>query len=570
MSQLETKPLAELEERLLFETLLVEISTHFINLPADQIDQSIEAAQRSICEYFRIDRSTIWQRSVQEPDRYVLTHLYQPEDVQPVIKPANFGFPSNGKWTMQASDGSPVYMLIEGKTYFPWLFGQVFQRGKTVIISKLDDLPPEASYDVEMLKRFETKSTAVIPLLVGGVVIGCITFARMQEAREWPQVMVSQFNLIAQIFANALSRKMSELELRESEARLSLAAASANAGMWGMSIDTGQVWATDKTRELFGFLPHEELHYESFLDVIHPEDSERVHQTIQQAMQTETDFNIEYRVLRADGSVRWIISRGQLQQTTPGERLSMMGVSVDISERKQVEDTLRRNEQNLSELTGRIIHTQEEELRRLSRELHDDLTQRLAALALDAALIEKQLNPVDPQAVQAIKAMRANLTDLADDVHDLSRQLHPSIIEDLGLVQAVQAECNTFSKKTGIDLSFMHPDLPDSIPQHQALCLYRIIQEGLQNIAKHSRATAASIILQGIPDGIRLLIQDKGIGFDLKRAKQNAGIGLSSMRERARHVNGTIAVASTPGKGTEIQIFIPLGKDHEQATAADS
>ena len=570
MSELETKLLAELEDRLRFETLLAEISTHFINLPAERIDQEIEAAQRRICEFFGIDRSTIWQQLKHEPGRYVFTHIYEHEDVQTIIKPANTSFSLNGKWTAQASDGSPVQIQLEVTTDFPWLFNQVFQHGKTVLFSRLEELPPEASHDAEMIRRFGTKADAIIPLVVGGAVIGCITFAMMREERKWPQAMVTQLSLISQIFSNALSRKMSELELRESEARLSLAAASANAGMWSMSLDTGQVWATGKTRELFGFLPHDELQYESFLQCIHPEDSERIHQTIQQAMQTETDFTIEYRVLRADGTVRWIASRGQLQRTTPGNPLSMMGVSVDIGERKKVEDALRRNEQDLSELTGRIIYAQEEELRRLSRELHDDLTQRLAALALEAALIEKQLSPVDPQTVQALKALRINLTDLADDVHGLSRRLHPSILDDLGLVQAVQAECSTFTKKTGIDLSFTPLDLPGLIPQHLALCLYRIIQEGLQNIAKHASATAASINLHGISGGIRLLIQDKGIGFDLKKAKQNAGIGLSSMRERVRHVNGTIAVESNPGKGTEIQIFIPLGEAHEQAAAADS
>lgn len=558
MSELETKLHEKLDERLRFETLLVEISTHFINLPSGQIDHSIENSQRSICEFFGIDRSTIWQRLMQEPDRYVCTHLYQPEDVLPVIKPQNTNLPLKGEWIVQSPGTSPVYFQADVNELFPWIFQQVFQHSETVLAPKLDDLPPEASYDVEMLKRFGTKSTAVIPLLVGGAVIGCITFARMREAGEWSQAMVKQFNFIAQIFANTLSRKSFELKLRESEARLSLAAASANAGMWGMSVDTGKVWATDKTRELFGFLPHEELHYESFLQGIHPEDSERVHQTIQQAMQTETDFNIEYRVLRADGGVRWIASRGQIQRTMAEKQSSMMGVSVDISERKQVEDTLRSNEQELSKLTGRIIYAQEEELRQLSRELHDDLTQRLAALVLDATLIENKLNPVQPQAVQALRDLRANLTELADEAHDLSRRLHPSILDDLGLVQAVQAECATFVKKTGIDLSFMPHDFPDSVPQHLALCLYRAIQEGLQNIVKHSRAAAASITLQGLSDGIRLLIQDKGIGFDSKVAKQKVGIGLSSMRERVRHVNGTIAIESKPGKGTEIQIFIPL------------
>jgi signal transduction histidine kinase len=231
---------------------------------------------------------------------------------------------------------------------------------------------------------------------------------------------------------------------------------------------------------------------------------------------------------------------------------------------------LRRQEKDLSKLTGRIINAQEEELRRLSRELHDDLTQRLAALALDAALIERQLNPVQPQVVQNLKDLRINLSEVAEEVHDLSRQLHPSILDDLGLVQAIQAECAAFTKKTGIDLSFTPHDFPDSVAQPLALCLYRVIREGLQNIAKHSGAAAASITLQGLSDGIRLLIQDKGIGFDPKEVKKKTGIGLSSMRERVRLINGTISFKSKPGQGTEIEVFIPLGGEDDQATAADS
>ena len=239
-------------------------------------------------------------------------------------------------------------------------------------------------------------------------------------------------------------------------------------------------------------------------------------------------------------------------------------------DRKRADEALRRHEQELSRLTGRIINAQEEELRRLSRELHDDLTQRLAALSLDAALIERQLDPVQPQAVKDLKALRAGLTEVAEEVHNLSRQLHPSILDDLGLVQAVQAECAIFTRKTGIDVAFMPHDFPDSVPQHLGLCLYRITQEGLQNIAKHSKATAASITLQGLSVGIRLLIQDNGIGFDTEQAKQKAGLGLSSMRERMRLVNGTIAIESKLKKGSEIQIFIPFGGVHDQAKAADS
>jgi PAS domain S-box-containing protein len=425
-------------------------------------------------------------------------------------------------------------------------------------------------YDWRELKRWDIPESAVPPgsevrfrvpshwEAHRGAIIGTIAV-----------IMIESF-LILGLVINLRRRRLAERSLSQSEARLSLAAASANAGLWSITADTGQVWATDKIRELFGFPPHVELHYKDVLRMIHPEDRERVHQTVQQAMQSGEELVIEYRVLRADGSVRWIASRGRLQPNAEGKPRRFMGVSVDVSERKQAEDTLRRQEQDLSKLTGRIINAQEEELRRLSRELHDDLTQRLAALALDAALIEKELNTSQPQAVQGLKDLRTNLSEVAEEVHDLSRQLHPSILDDLGLVQAVQAECAAFSKKTGIALSFMPDAIPDSVPQPLALCLYRVMREGLQNIAKHSRAAAASITLQGLSDGIRLLIQDKGIGFDPKEVKKKAGIGLSSMRERVRLINGTISLESKPGQGTEIEVFIPLRGGDDQATAADS
>jgi PAS domain S-box-containing protein len=412
-------------------------------------------------------------------------------------------------------------------------------------------------YDWRELKRWNIPESAVPP---GSEILYRVP-SHWEEHREaiigTIAFIAIESVLILGLVINLRRRRLAERSLRQSEARLSLAAAAANAGLWSMSEDTGQVWATDEIRELFGFPPHVELHFKDFLRVIHPEDLERVHQSVQQAMQSGEDLVIEYRVLTADGSARWIASRGRQQQTAAGKPSSMMGVSVDVSERKATEETLWRHEQDLSKLAGRIIYAQEEELRRLSRELHDDLTQRLAALALDAALIEQQLNPSHPQAVKELKGLRTNLGEVAEEVHDLSRQLHPSILDDLGLFQAVQAECTAFTKKTGIDLSFMPHDFPDKVPQQSALCIYRIIREGLQNIAKHSRATAASITLQGLSGGIRLLIQDQGIGFDPNEVKKKAGIGLSSMRERLRLVNGTISFKSKPGQGTAIEVFIP-------------
>jgi PAS domain S-box-containing protein len=366
-----------------------------------------------------------------------------------------------------------------------------------------------------------------------------------------------QAALIFGLFVNLRRRRLAEKSLAESEARLSLAAESADAGMWGVEADNSSVWATSKTRELFGLPMHIPLHYDDFLRRVHPEDRERLNGAIQKGLQSGKDAVEEYRIQHADSSLRWLASHGRPQPAGPGHPIRMMGVTVDITERKLAEELMRQNQQDLSQLAGRIISAQEEELRRLSREIHDDLTQRLSALALDAALIEKQLTPSQSRIVEELRGLRSNLSEVAEEVHDLSRRLHPSILDDLGLVQAVQAESTAFINKTGIDLSFTNEGLADSLPPQLALCLYRVIQEGLQNIAKHSEAKAASITLQGLSNGLRLLIEDKGIGFDPEEVRKKAGIGLSSMRERVRLLNGAIYFASKPGQGTQIEVFIP-------------
>jgi signal transduction histidine kinase len=311
---------------------------------------------------------------------------------------------------------------------------------------------------------------------------------------------------------------------------------------------------------LFGLPKHIALHYDDFLRRVHPEDREGLNEAIRQAMQSGKDWTAEYRIQQADGGLRWLASHGRLQPAGPGQPMRLMGVTVDISDRKQGEELLRRNQQELSRLAGRIISAQEEELRRLSREIHDDLTQRLAALALDAALIEKQLNPAQARTAGDLRGLRNNLGEVAEEVHDLSRRLHPSILDDLGLVQAVQAESAAFMNKTGIDLSIATEAIPDWVPPPLALCLYRVIQESLQNIAKHAGAKAATISLQGLCDGIRLRIEDNGAGFDPEEVRKRAGIGLSSMRERVRLLNGAINFKSKPGQGTQIEVTIPTGE----------
>jgi signal transduction histidine kinase len=233
-----------------------------------------------------------------------------------------------------------------------------------------------------------------------------------------------------------------------------------------------------------------------------------------------------------------------------------MGAIIDITARKQTDATLRHHEQELAALAGRLINNQEEELRRLSRELHDDLTQKLAVLAIDAGMLEKTVLPLHAETAAELQKLKSRLIEVSNEVHRISRQLHPAVLDDLGLIQAAQTECDAFRKRTGIDLTFEARDVTAKLPPDVALCLYRVLQEALQNMAKHSRASEAHVLFEERPDALHLLIQDFGIGFDRHQAT-GGGIGLSSIRERVRLANGTLTIESEPGEGTGIHVIIP-------------
>jgi signal transduction histidine kinase len=240
------------------------------------------------------------------------------------------------------------------------------------------------------------------------------------------------------------------------------------------------------------------------------------------------------------------------------EGLLIILLVINLRRRLKAERDLSQSKHDLQGLTARLIETQEEELSHLSREIHDDLTQRLAGLAIEAGILEQQLKNLQVPAAQGINDMKVKLIDVSEDLHNLSRQLHPAILDDLGLAEAVKSECMVFSKRTGIALSFAPDKVPGSIPKDIALCLYRVIQEALKNVEKHSKSARAQIALQGLSNGVRLLIQDFGAGFDPNARRNKAGVGLSSIKERVGLINGTMSVTSELERGTEIEVFVPL------------
>jgi len=516
---------AELEARLRFETLVAELSSKFINIPSSELDREIEDAQRRVCECLGLDLSALWQSSVETPQFLTLTHLYRPLGGPPLPEP------------------------MDGSEYFPWCQQQL-AAGKLVVVSSLEDLPPEADRDKETWRHFGIKTSLTIPLSTGGgPTTGALSFNTTAEERTWPEAIVRRLQLVAQIFTNALARRRSEVSLRESEERLDLAADSAGVGLWGLGLASGIFWLTQRARELYGFDPDEVVTLDRFLSAVHPEDRDLIRETVQKVAHSENKFRVDYRIVRRDGSVGWVSSRGRARYHASGKPDRLMGVSLDITERKQAEEAAR-------ELSGRLIHAHEEERTRLARELHDDVTQRLARLAIDAGRAEFLVSA--PTVSDTMRELREGLVRLSADVHALSYRLHPSLLEDLGMAEALKTECERVSRQESFSVTTKLGEVPESIPHDVALCLFRVAQEAVRNVARHAHARTVEVTVREIDGGLQLAVRDDGAGFDPALYCARRTLGLTSMRERVHLLHGELDIESAPGRGTTVVAWVPL------------
>lgn len=221
------------------------------------------------------------------------------------------------------------------------------------------------------------------------------------------------------------------------------------------------------------------------------------------------------------------------------------------------EQSLRRAKDGLRQLATKLLNSQEEERRRIAREMHDDWTQRLAILGIESAKLESHLD-TKSIALPLLHAIREQLVSLSEDVHDLSRQLHPSILEDLGLVEALRSECAGFTRREEIAVDYRADKIPTKVSKNVSLCVYRVAQEALRNVAKHAAVHEASLSLVATETELILRVQDQGHGFDTENGLAQAGVGLSSMEERVHLIQGEISIMSALGRGTTIEVRVPL------------
>jgi len=299
-----------------------------------------------------------------------------------------------------------------------------------------------------------------------------------------------------------------------------------------------------------------------YVEFVHPDDAATTLDVMRAlaSQQQVVDFANRYRT--KDGTYRHML------WSAVGIGSRVFAAARDVTEHLRAEAIIHDRENELQILTGRLILNQEEERRRVARELHDDLSQRLAVLAIAAGRMEAAVQDGPDSIRIPLIDIRDKTIQIAADVQNISRRLHPSILEDLGLSKAIEAECRQFAAREGIEMSCSMQTIPRELPKDIALSIYRIVQEGLNNIAKHACARCVSVSLSISENELHLTVKDDGIGFDGAEVREKAGLGLSSIRERVRLVHGTYRIRSEPEKGTTIEVTAPLASKPLTETSA--
>lgn len=222
------------------------------------------------------------------------------------------------------------------------------------------------------------------------------------------------------------------------------------------------------------------------------------------------------------------------------------------------QEKLRQSRNQIRKLLGKLIDAQEAERRRISRELHDDLNQKIATLSMNISQLKRKLPIPEGALVTELDQLRETTATLTNDVRTLSHQLHPAVLEHLGLVTALESYIGNFKVEEQIDVSLTAEIGAERIPFHTSICLYRVALEALRNVSRHSGATSATISLKRFDDMLELQVSDSGHGFNVETFKQDGGLGLINVEERLRLLQGSCEIHSAPGRGTTLVARVPL------------
>jgi PAS domain S-box-containing protein len=364
--------------------------------------------------------------------------------------------------------------------------------------------------------------------------------------------------LFTVIIRDITERCRAEETIRESEERFRLVANTAPVMIWTAGTDRKCNYFNKPWLDFTGRSLESQLG-DGWAEGVHPDDSVRCLRSYTEAFDRRESFEMQYRLRRHDGEYRWILDKGVPRFNPNGTFAGYIGSGIDITERKLAEEAL-------ATIGRRLIEAQEEERAWIGRELHDDINQRLALLAVELDRWNQHISAT-PELSDQIRHAQERISEIAKDVQGLSHRLHSSKLEYLGLAVAANSFCKELSEQNKVEVQFKHTGIPRNLPKEVSLCLFRVLQEALQNAVKHSGVRSFAVDLDGTADVINLTVADFGSGFSEQEAFTRNGLGLISMRERLQLVRGELSVKSKPGGGTTIHARVPLKPAEYRAMA---
>jgi PAS domain S-box-containing protein len=369
---------------------------------------------------------------------------------------------------------------------------------------------------------------------------------------------------VAGIGEDITERKQAEEKLRQSESQLAEAQRLAHVGSWNWDPRSKVMTWSDELYRIFGVQPEEfDMSRDSIL-FIHPDDRDLVMNTYNRAVQTREPYSIHYRVLRRDGDERIMHSLGQIVTGEDGDVVRVFGTSQDVTELKHAEEKLKSTSEQLRALFARLQSARDEEGIRIARQVHDELGSALTSLKWDLERLGKMLSDSGkpsqgPELKTKIETMLGLTDRTIDIVRRIASELRPSVLDVLGLGEALEWQSRQFQDRTGIVVHYESPSAGVRLNQEQSTAAFRIFQEALTNILRHANATRVDVTIAEGNGAFVLTISDNGRGIKEEEKSALSSIGLLGMRERAHLLGGDIDVTGVEGEGTTVTLRLPIG-----------
>ena len=345
---------------------------------------------------------------------------------------------------------------------------------------------------------------------------------------------------------------------QKNEERFRLAAQAGKMFAYEWDAATGAITRTGECLSILGVDEETPITADQVLTKVHPEDRERLTSAFAQLSPEKPQLQIAYRMVRPSGDVIWVERHSLAHFDEKGKLVRVVGMIADITRRKLAEDAL-------VDMSRKLIEAQDQERTRIARELHDDISQRLALLSVELQQLKGILPAWAFDLRTGVDELEKQTDEITSAVQSLSRDLHSAKLDSLGIVEAMRDFCLQFSAKYTVQVFFSHEGVPRDVSPDISRCLFRVLQESLRNALKHSGVSRFEVSLQGSPYEIHFTVRDAGVGFDPGlRTRSVTGLGLISMRERVNLVKGAFLIKSKPHGGTEISVCVPVATNSQK------